>query len=312
MLRRRRSAVQSRRRICCGRRHGNCRRGLRWPYRLRGRRAAGRIVGVAIRRHGNRGRVGPRDARPLLLRRPARRRLRSAPFCAIPIASCASAGVANRIHAAAMQTVPAALISLPRLTFSTRSTILMASPPSFKRDMPAGPRTRAPMRRMRGTLPDASRPHISMLRVGSSASAVRRNRGQGIETANKRAGARNSATGRGPLARLQASRAQKKDSPFTGHPSCNLIPSRFDSSPYGLTRPLITPTNAKIPLQNMISGRCSGAVEEILHAPPPVLGVSARADLEELKQAQTIRERNRQRIIRIRTPGAGVSMGPLQ
>ena len=58
--------------------------------------------------------------------------------------------------------------------------------------------------------------------------------------------------------------------------------------------------------------RCSGAVEEILHAPTPALDVSARADLEELKQAQTIRERNRQRIVRIRTPGAGVSMGPLQ
>ena len=173
------------------------------------------------------------------------------------------------------------------------------------------------MRRTRGTLPDASRPHISMLRVESSASAVRRNRGQGIETANKRAGARNSAS-RG-LSRTQASRAhkplartQKMDSPLAGCPSSNLIPSRFDLSPYGLTRPLITPTNARIPLQNMISGRCSGAVEEILHAPTPVLGVSARADLEELKQAQTIRERNRQRIIRIRTPGAGVSMGPLQ
>ena len=88
-------------------------------------------------------------------------------------------------------------------------------------------------------------------------------------------------------------------SPLADCPSCNLIPSRFDSSPYGLTRPLITPTNARIPLQNMISGRCPGAVEEILHAPAPVLGVSARADLEELKQAQTIRERNRQRIIRI-------------
>jgi hypothetical protein len=53
-------------------------------------------------------------------------------------------------------------------------------------------------------------------------------------------------------------------------------------------------------------------VEEILHAPTPVLGVSARADLEELKQATTNRERNRQRNIRIQTPGAGVSMGPLQ
>jgi hypothetical protein len=100
--------------------------------------------------------------------------------------------------------------------------------------------------------------------------------------------------------------------PFTGCPSSNLFPSRFDSSPYGLIRPLITPTNARIPLQNMISGRCSGAVEEILHAPTPVLGVSARADLEELKQATTNRERNRQRNIRIQTPGAGVSMGPLQ
>ena len=102
------------------------------------------------------------------------------------------------------------------------------------------------------------------------------------------------------------------DGPLAGCPSCNLFPSRFDLSPYGLTRPLITPTNARIPLQNMISGRCSGAVEEILHAPTPALDVSARADLEELKQAQTIRERNRQRIVRIRTPGAGVSMGPLQ
>jgi hypothetical protein len=62
----------------------------------------------------------------------------------------------------------------------------------------------------------------------------------------------------------------------------------------------------------MISGRCSGAVEDILHAPTPALSVSARAGIEELKQAQTIRERNRQRIVRIRTPGAGVSRGPLQ
>jgi hypothetical protein len=41
------------------------------------------------------------------------------------------------------------------------------------------------------------------------------------------------------------------------------------------------------------------------------LSVSARAGIEELKQAQTSRERNRQRIIRIRTPGAGGSIGPL-
>jgi hypothetical protein len=62
----------------------------------------------------------------------------------------------------------------------------------------------------------------------------------------------------------------------------------------------------------MISGRCSGVVDEILHAPTPVLGVSARAGIEELKQATTNRERNRQRIVRIRTPEVGGSIGSLQ
>jgi len=53
-------------------------------------------------------------------------------------------------------------------------------------------------------------------------------------------------------------------------------------------------------------------VEEIFHAPTPALDVSARAGIEELKQATTNRERNRQRNIRIQTPGAGGSIGPLR
>jgi hypothetical protein len=88
------------------------------------------------------------------------------------------------MHAAAMQTNFAAWMVAAGLHLFPRLTILMASPPHPNAVRLTALR-RAPVRTRRS----ASHALLYLLRLEARNAALRQNRGQGIETANKRADA---------------------------------------------------------------------------------------------------------------------------
>ncbi len=159
-----------------------------------------------------------------------------------------------------------------------------------------------------------------MLRVESPASALRRNRWQGIQTANNRASARNPACRglfRAPTtcARHKLLAHTGKGQPLRGQPSFPPLPIAAELVSLRIDSPAHHSNQRQNPAtehdQRTLFGRRGG------DPPRPHSGAErfgAGGDREDriLKQTQTIRERNRQRFVRIRTPEAGGSIGSLR